>query len=122
VNEKPIEWMGSSYRDLVEMPAQVQDRIGYALDLAQHGKQARYSKQLHGDLANVIEILVPYDKRTFRGAYTVKLGDSVYVLDVFVKKSMRGSTTPERDLDRIRGRYMLAKEHDEEERRKERQD
>jgi phage-related protein len=120
MDEKPIEWMGSSYRDLIEMPERVQDEIGYTLDLAQHGMQARYAKQLHGDLANVIEILVNHDKRAFRGAYTVKLGDTVYVLDVFVKKSMQGSTTPERDLDRIRGRYRLAKEHHEEQRRKER--
>lgn len=121
MDEKPIAWVGSSYEDLVTMPDEVQDEIGYALDLAQHGKKARFSKPLHGDLANVIEILVDHDKRTFRGAYTVKLGDTVYVLDVFIKKSKRGNTTPERDLDRIRGRYALAKEHHEEQQRKKRQ-
>lgn len=51
----------------------------------------------------------------------MKLGDTVYVLDVFIKKSKQGNATPERDLDRIRGRYALAKEHHEEKQREERQ-
>lgn len=70
-NEKPIQWMGSSYDGLIEMPEEVQDEVGYALDLAQHGDKAAYAKPMHGgDLANVMEIVVTDGNRTFRGAYT----------------------------------------------------
>lgn len=112
---KPIEWMGSSYDDLVAMPEDVQGEIGYALDLAQHGRKAAYAKPMHGaDLGNVMEIVVNSDNRTFRGAYTTKFKDVVYVLDVFVKKSKTGDETPKRDEERIRARYQQAKVHYEE--------
>jgi phage-related protein len=110
--ERPIEWVGSSYDDLIAMPDDVQDEIGYALDLAQHGKRAAFAKPMHGgDLRDVMEIVVDDDNRTFRGAYTTKFDDVVYVLDVFVKKSTKGIETPKRDLDRIRNRYRQAREH-----------
>ncbi len=111
-DEKPIEWVGSSYDDLIAMPEEVQNQIGYALDLAQFDKKAAYAKPLHGEeLRNVMEIVVDDNNRTFRGMYTVKFQNVVYVLDVFVKKSKSGIETPKRDEDRLRKRYRLAKEH-----------
>ena len=35
---KPLEWVGSSYKDLTALPEAVQDTFGYALDLAQRGR------------------------------------------------------------------------------------
>ncbi|HEX3469186.1 MAG TPA: type II toxin-antitoxin system RelE/ParE family toxin [Candidatus Elarobacter sp.] len=98
------------------MSEDVQDAVGYALDLAQHGRKAPYAKPMHGaDLRNVMEIVAGDDhNREVRGTYTVKFGDVVYVLDVFVKKSKSGIETPKRDEDRIRQRYKQAKEHYEE--------
>ena len=111
-DEKPVVWIGSSYRDLVAMPANIQKQIGRALYIAQHGDRADFSKPMHGrDLANVMEIVVDDLNRTIRGAYTTACKDVVYVLDIFVKKSKSGSATPKRDEDRIRRRYRAAKEH-----------
>lgn len=109
--EKSIEWIASSYDDLVAMPEDVQDEIGYALDRAQFGKAAPSAKRMKGDLSDIMEITVDDADRTFRGMYTTKFGDVVYVLDVFVKKSTKGIATPARDLDRVRGRYRQAREH-----------
>jgi len=87
-DEKPVVWIGSSYRDLVAMPANIQKQIGRALYIAQHGDRADFSKPMHGrDLANVMEIVVDDLNRTIRGAYTTAFKDVVYVLDIFVKKS-----------------------------------
>ncbi|HEX4602228.1 MAG TPA: hypothetical protein VH116_12595 [Gemmatimonadales bacterium] len=36
---------------------------------------------------------------------------AIYVLHVFQKKAKRGIATPTRDLDLVRSRYDLAKEH-----------
>lgn len=58
-----------------------------------------------------MEIVVDDDNRTFRGVYTTKFGEVVYVLDLFVKKSKTGNETPKRDEDRIKKRYQAAKEH-----------
>jgi phage-related protein len=36
-NEKPLHWIGSSKRDLLEFPDEVVDNIGYALGVVQYG-------------------------------------------------------------------------------------
>ena len=38
---------------------------------------------------------------TFRAMYTTKIGESVFVLRVFKKKSTQGIATPQKDLDLI---------------------
>jgi phage-related protein len=105
--------VGSSKKDLKAMPEEVQDAIGYALDLAQHGKMADDARPMHGDLSDVIEIRADDERgdRTFRAAYTVKLGSTVYVLHAFQKKSKKGIATTKRDLDLIRERLRQAREH-----------
>ncbi|HEY5257670.1 MAG TPA: type II toxin-antitoxin system RelE/ParE family toxin [Candidatus Baltobacteraceae bacterium] len=95
------------------MPDEVQDDVGYALDLAQHGRRAEYAVQMTGDLRDVIEIRAFNEAgdSTFRAAYTVELGDTIYVLHVFQKKSKRGIATPRNELDLIRTRLKRAREH-----------
>lgn len=119
-HEKEIVWVASSYKDLIATPEEVQDAVGYALDLAQRGRQAAYAVAMKGDLREVVEIRADDDpgKSTFRATYTVTLGDAVYVLDVFQKKSRKDVETPKNDLDRIRGRLKQAKEHYEQQKRK----
>jgi len=119
-HQKRIAWIGSSKKDLKAMPEEVQDDVGYALDLAQHGEQADYAQRMHGDLRDVIEIRAQNERgdSTFRGTYTVALGDIVYVLHAFQKKSKSGIETPKRDLDLIRQRLRQAREHYEQEKRR----
>ena len=40
--EKPLEWIGSSYKDLMALPDEVRRHFGFALSLAQAGDK-------HGD-------------------------------------------------------------------------
>jgi phage-related protein len=102
------------------MPEEVQDDVGYALDLAQHGEQADYAQRMQGDLRDVTEIRAHNERgdSTFRCAYTVELGDTVYVLHAFQKKSKSGISTPKPDLDVIRQRLKQAREHYEQEKRR----
>jgi phage-related protein len=46
--------------------------------------------------------------RTYRGVYTVKFEEAVFVLHCFQKKSKRGIATPKGDLDLIRARLKVA--------------
>jgi phage-related protein len=55
---KPVIWVGSSRRALCEFPELVQDRVGYALYVAQQGGKHRDTKVLTGfGGAGVMEIL-----------------------------------------------------------------
>lgn len=107
--EKTIIWMGSSRKDLRAMSSDVQDAIGFVLGLVQQGKSHASIKSLKG-LPEVQEIRADVDSGTYRAVYAVNLGDAIYILHVFQKKSKRGIETPKPDMDAIRSRLKQAKE------------
>lgn len=65
---------------------------------------------LRGIGSGVFEIAVRYNTNTYRAVYTVKLGENIYVLHVFQKKSTRGIRTPKREIDLIKQRLKMARE------------
>jgi phage-related protein len=109
---KPLEWIGSSYRDLLEMPPDVQNVMGFGLYLAQLGDKHDDAKPLKGFKgAGVLEIVDDFDGDTYRAVYTVRFEFAVYVLHVFQKKSKSGIATPKQDLNLIENRLKVASEH-----------
>ena len=117
--EKPVIWIGSSRRDIQDLPEDVQDEMGYVLHLIQNGEWDSSIKPLKGrDLSGVYEIRTDYDSDTYRAVYAVNLGSRIFMLHVFQKKSKRGSETPKPDMEKIRIRLqearILAKELDSE--------
>ena len=108
--EKPLIWMGSSKRDLKEMSEDVQDSIGFVLGLVQEGKHHAAIKPLTGkEFAGVHEIRANVDKDTYRAVYVLNLGEHIFMLHVFQKKSKKGISTPKQDMDIIRNRLKQAK-------------
>ena len=106
---KPAIWVGSSHEDLCEFPELVQDRMGYALYVAQRGSKHRDAKTMAGfGGAGVVEVIEDYRGDTFRAVYTVRYAAAVYVLHAFQKKSKTGRETPRRHLDLIRRRLREA--------------
>ncbi len=116
---KPITWIGSSLKDVREMPEDVRDVFGKALYMAQRGGKHESAKPLKGfGGAGVLEIVEDCSSDTYRAVYTVRFSEAVYVLHVFQKKSKKGITTPKEDLEKIKSRLKLAEEmHRREERR-----
>lgn len=107
--EKPLEWIGSSYRDLMALPTDVRRFFGYALSLAQAGDQHDAAKVLKGfGSAGVLEVVEDDAGGTYRAVYTVKFEEAVFVLHCFQKKSKRGIATPKQDMDIIRARLKVA--------------
>ena len=106
---KPVEWVGSSYKDFLSFPDMVQDTMGYALYLAQIGRTHRASKSLKGfGGAGVIEVVEDSRDGTYRTVYTVKFENAVYVLHAFQKKSKKGIKTPSEEIELIRRRLNAA--------------
>lgn len=107
--EKPLEWIASSYKDLMALPLDVRRRFGYALSLAQMGDQDDAAKVLKGfGGAGVLEVVEDDAGSTYRAVYTVKFAQAVFVLHCFQKKSKRGIVTPKEDMDIIRARLKVA--------------
>lgn len=109
---KPLCWVGSSKKDLLAMPSDVIDTLGFALHLAQSGNKHEQAKPLRGfGGTGVLEVIEDHMGDTYRAVYTVKLEAAVYVLHCFQKKSKQGSETPKPDLDLIRQRLKVAQAH-----------
>lgn len=108
-NEKPLEWIGSSHKDLMALPADVRRLFGFALSLAQVGDKHDAAKVLKGfGGAGVLEVVEDDVGGTYRAVYTVKFAEAVFVLHCFQKKSKRGIATPKEDLGLIHARLKIA--------------
>ena len=109
MNNKPLEWIASSYKDLMALPSEVRRFFGYALSLAQAGDRHDAAKVLKGfGSAGVLELVEDDAGGTYRAVYTVRFGEAVFVLHCFQKQSKRGSATPKKDMDIICARLKVA--------------
>ena len=107
--ERPLEWIGSSHKDLMQLPADVRKSVGFALHFAQHGEQHPASKVLKGfGGAGVLEVVENDVGGTYRAVYTVRFEEAVFVLHCFQKKSKSGIATPKADMDVVRARLKMA--------------
>ncbi len=107
---RDLFWVGDSKKRLLEFPTDVRKRIGYALEEVQAGETPNRTKPLRG-FSGVYEIVRDYVGDTYRAVYVLNLGELVYVLHCFQKKSTRGIKTPKKEIDLIRRRLNIAKEH-----------
>jgi phage-related protein len=104
-----LEWIGSSKKDLMALPAGVVDVFGYALHLAQMGDKHPQAKPLQGfGSTGVLEVVEDWHGNAYRAVYTVRYAARVFVLHVFQKKSKSGIATPKPDVDLIKTRLKAA--------------
>ncbi len=107
--DKPLKWVGNSYKDLLALPREVRSLFGFALSLAQAGEKHEATKVLKGfGGAGVLEVIENDAHGTYRAVYTVKFEEAVFVLHAFQKKSKRGSETPKEDMEIIQARLKIA--------------
>ena len=103
---KKLTWFGDSLDKVKAFPPPVQDDIGYALFVAQMGKTHHSAKPLHGLGSGVMEIVSKDPSGTYRTVYTVSIGDVIYVLHAFQKKSKTGIATPKTEIELVRRRLQ----------------
>jgi phage-related protein len=101
---KGLTWLADSRSRVKSFPAGVQDDIGYALYAAQLGERSPKAKPLHGLGGQVMEIAAYDASGTYRAIYTVSIGESIYVIHAFQKKSKAGIATPKPEMELIRQR------------------
>ena len=76
--------------------------------LPKKGESTSIPKPLKG-FDGVIEIISDFKTNTYRAVYALKLGNKIYVLHAFQKKSRRGISTPKQEIDLIRKRFQEAR-------------
>jgi len=65
---------------------------------------------MHGLGSGVFEIALRWKGEAFRVVYAVQLGDDIWVVHVFQKKSTSGIKTPKHEIDLIKERLKRLKE------------
>jgi phage-related protein len=108
---RPLVWVGNSKRNLQAFAKGAQKIIGDELQLIQFGGMPKDAKPFKGVGSGVLEIAVRYEGDAYRTVVAVQLGERIYVLHAFQKKSKKGIATPKQDVDLIKQRYAQAKEH-----------
>lgn len=108
---KPLHWVGSTKKDLDDMPDDVKDVFGYALHLAQAGGKHAAAKPWKGSGSGVLEVVDDYQGDTYRAVYTVRFHGVVYALHAFQKKSRTGIATSQKDVELIKTRLKAAETH-----------
>ena len=103
-------WVGNAKRNIQAFPTGAQKIIGDELQLIQFGGMPKDAKPFRGVGSGVIEIALRYEGDAYRTVVAVQLGERIYVLHAFQKKSKKGIATPKQDVDLIKQRYAEAKE------------
>jgi phage-related protein len=99
---------GRLLKNIRSFPEEVRASIGYALQLVQSGETPMDAKPFKGIGSGVYEIVKRYDTDTYRAVYVVKIGEKIYVLHAFQKKSKQVIKTLQVDVDLIKQRYKDA--------------
>ena len=107
---RDVKWVGNSLEQVQSFPKPARRIVGQALNAAQSGLKHIAAKPLRGVGSGVLEIAARYDTNTYRAVYTVKVGENIYVLHAFQKKSTRGIRTSKKEIDLIKQRLKMARE------------
>ncbi len=107
---RPISWIKAARKEFEKFPAEAQSICLTALTIAAEGGKADIAKPLHGLGAGILEIALPYRGNAFRVVYAVQLGDDIWVVHAFQKKSTQGIKTPKHEIDLVQDRLKRLKE------------
>jgi phage-related protein len=102
---KPIDWRGSSLRDIKDdeiFTPNARREAGHQLSQVQAGLEPDHWKPFNDAGAGAKEIIVDLDDGWFRVMYVAKFSEAVYVLHCFKKKT---NTTAKHDKDVAATRY-----------------
>lgn len=107
---RQISLLKGALRDFQAFPAEVQRDAAQALSIAARGGKADTAKPFKGAGGGEFEITLHYHGDAFRVIYALQLGEALWVIHAFQKKSKKGIKTPQLDVDLIGERVKRLKE------------
>lgn len=107
---RQISWIKAARKEFEEFPQVVQSDMLDALTTAAEGGKSDKAKPFTGLDGGVFEIALKHRGDAFRTLYAVKIGQDIWVVDAFQKKSKKGIKTPQIDVDRIKQRIKRLRE------------
>jgi phage-related protein len=107
---RPISWIAGARKEFDKFPEEAQSICLAALTIAAEGGKADIAKPMKVMGSGVFEIALPYRGNAFRVVYAVQIGEDVWVVHAFQKKSTQAIKTPQREIDLIKDRLKRLKE------------
>ena len=107
---RPVSWMDAAYRDFMDFPEDAQKACLRALTVAADGGMAEIAKPMRGLGSGVFEVALRFRGDAYRVVYAVHVGDDVWVVHAFQKKSTQGIKTPRHEIDLVKARLRRLKE------------
>jgi phage-related protein len=107
---RPVSWIRAALKEFVIFPEPARAIFLAALTIAAEGGKADIAKPMRGVGSGVFEIALPFRGDSFRVVYAVQLGEDLWVVHAFQKKSTHGVGTPKREVDLIKDRLKKLRE------------
>ena len=107
---RPVSWFTPARKAFERFPESAREVIFDALSVAAEGSKAGIAKPMKGLGSGVFEIALPYRGNAFRVVYAVQLGEDLWVVHAFQKKSTHGIKTPKYEIDLMKDRLKRLKE------------
>jgi phage-related protein len=96
---RPVNWIRAALKDFMIFPVAARERLMDAIAIAAEGSKSDIAKPLKGLGAGAFEIALAHRVNAFRVVYVVQLGDAVWVVHAFQKKSVKGIKTPRHEIE-----------------------
>ena len=109
-NTKPISWVKAARKAFETFPQAAQIQVLRALTVAAEGEKADIAKPMKGLGAGVYEIAVKVRTDAYRAVYALRVGEAIWVVHAFQKKSRKGMETPKHEIEVIKERIKRLKE------------
>lgn len=106
---RKVSWIKAAEKDFLIFPAAVRENMQTVLTMIAEGQHADSIKPLKGLGSGVFEITRRYQTNSYRTVYGLKMGDDIWVVHAFKKKSKSGIKTPKEDIDLIKSRIKQLK-------------
>src|SRR3990172_6380185 len=107
---RAISWITGARKEFEKFPEPAQSICLAAMTIAAEGGKAGIAKPMKGLGSGIFEIALPYRGNAFRVVYAVQLGEELWVIHAFQKKSMHGIKTPKHEIDLMKDRLKRLKE------------
>lgn len=107
---RTVSWIKAARKDFEAFPAPAIDRALDALTVVADGGTPDVAKPLAGLGAGVWELAIKERGDAYRVVYALQLGDDIWVVHAFQKKSTKGIATPRHEIDLVRERIKRLKE------------
>ncbi|WP_107717273.1 MULTISPECIES: type II toxin-antitoxin system RelE/ParE family toxin [unclassified Novosphingobium] len=107
---RAISWIKAARRDFEAFPPRAMDRAFDALTIVADGGTPDIAKPLAGLGAGVWELAIKERGDAYRVVYALQLGDDIWVVHAFQKKSTKGISTPRHEIDLVRERIKRLKD------------